>query len=93
MQKSQPPHKHIVQKPLANFANKNPKKETTQIVDFWGFFVYIVIIRLVLFHCRLYIGHCLPNSSLPIEELFLRAVLYRGGNYDCQVQRNKIVIL
>jgi len=69
-----------------NFANKNPKKETKQIVDFWGFFVYIVIIRLVLFHCRLYIGHCLPNSSLPIEELFLRAVLYRGGNYDCQVQ-------
>ena len=45
MQKSQPPHKNIVQKPLANFANKNPKKETKQIVDFWGFFVYIVIIR------------------------------------------------
>ena len=53
MQKSQPPHKNIVQKPLANFANKNPKKETKQIVDFWGFFVYIVIIRRVLFPCRL----------------------------------------
>ncbi len=39
-----------------NFANKNPKKETKQIVDFWGFFVYIVIIRRVLFPCRLYIG-------------------------------------
>ncbi len=41
---------------LNKLANKNPKKETTQIVDFWGFFVYIVIIRRVLFPCRLYIG-------------------------------------